>query len=384
MRLEMLSQDLFKKLTSEQEGPLVSIYLPITSDGQANENGKRLGITLGEAETRLSDLGLSPKGCAQFLAPARAYAEKQWSVPHGGRTLAMFLSPSSFYSFMLPVDAPECMQIGPHFCVAPLLPFLRKNAECYVLAVSKKHARLLHMTGEGIQEVQVDGLPHNFEDAFDGKLEHQDKEMQFHGGGPGSSGGTQFHGQGGAKDLNKEELEEYLHKIAKAVDHVLQNEHAPLMFAGIEEEFGMFRKHSSYPHLQAQFIHGNPDSTQTEELYEKTVAYLKPLWDKERSVALEVYGPLSGTGRTSTDIQAILDLSHHGKVDGLLVAEGAMKWGRINPDNGIAEPHDRQEAGDTELIGLAAIHTMQHKGWVRAIPQDKMPEKAIIAAVLRY
>lgn len=383
MRLEMLSAEDFKKLTSEQEGPLVSLYLPITAEGQANENRKRLTVTLSDAETKLGEFGLSPKGCAQFLAPARAYAEQEWQTPRGGRSMALFLSPSSFYAYTLPSDVPECMQIGAHFCVAPLLPLLRKNAECYLLAVSKKHARLLHVDSERVNEVEVDGLPKNFDEAFDNRLEFQDKEVHTHGGGPGASA-AQFHGQGGAKDLSKEELEEYLHKIAKATDHVLKDQKAPLFFAGIEEEFGMFRKYASYPHLQERRIDGNPDTLQTEELYERVVELMSPVWAKEREVALEVYGPLAGTGRTSTDVQAILDLSYHGKVEGLLVAEGAMQWGKMHPDSGVAEFHDRREPGDNELLGLAAIHTMQHKGWVRALPAEKMPEKADIAAVLRY
>jgi hypothetical protein len=383
MRLDMLSPDALKELTSEQEGPLVSLYIPLSAEGNANENPKRLELALADAEVRLGTMGLSPKGCAQFLAPARAYAEKHLSIPHGGKTLALLLSPSKFHAFMLPDEVAQSMQVGPHFCVAPLLPYLRKNADCHVLAVSKNHARLLHMNSEGIHEVEVDGMPGSFAKATEGD-DFQDKEMQFHGGGPGGGGGTQFHGQGGASDMAKEELEDYLHKIAKGVDHALKDEKAPLFFAGIEEEFGMFRKHSKYPHLQQHFIHGNPDTLKTEDLYDKAVDLMRPLWDKEREVALEVYGPLSGTGRTSTDTQAILDLSYHGKVDGLLVAEGAMQWGRINPDSGIAELHDSLEAGDSDLIGLAAIHTLQHRGWVRVLAPTQMPEGAAMAAILRY
>ena len=80
----------------------------------------------------------------------------------------------------------------------------------------------------------------------------KDKELQSHAGGGGGGGHAMFHGQGGASDMNKEELEQYLHKIAKAVDHTLQGQHAPLLFVGIEEEFGMLRKHLSYAQLADQ------------------------------------------------------------------------------------------------------------------------------------
>jgi hypothetical protein len=382
MRLTMISRDLLKKLTSEQEGPLVSLYMQLGGEGGGGEV-RRLNILLDDAEKKLADVGLSPKGCAQFLASARAYAEELPSHSGNGQTLALFLSPASFYTFTLPVGVPDCMQIGPHFCIAPLLPYLHKNGDCHILAVSKKHARLLHVTGQGIHEVEVEGMPHSFNEAFQG-LEHQDKELQFHGGGPGSAGGSVFHGQGGANDLAKDELEEYLHKIAKAVDHTLQGQHALLVFAGIDEEFGMLRKYLSYPHLADQPLKGNPDVMSGEEMAEKAMEMMQPLWNKEREVALEVYGPLAGTGRTSSDIQAILDLSHHGKVEGLLVREGAMLWGEVKPESGIAEVHPAQEAGDSELVSLAAVHTLQHKGWVYALPAREMPEQAEMVAILRY
>lgn len=375
----MLSQTALLQLIAEDEGPLVSLYLPLDANGSANEQLKRLELALNEAEVRLATFGLSPKGSAQFLAAARAFAQEHFTLPQQESTLALLLSPSRFFTFVLPAGIPFILQVGSHFCIAPLLPALRKNAECYVLAVSKKHARLLHLHAEGVHEVEVPGMPHSFEDAM-GNLEHQDKEVQSHSGGSGAM----FHGQGGPKDLAKEGLDAYMHKIAKAVDHVLSGQKAPLFFVGIEEEFGMFKKYSSYPQMQQQVIPGRPDAMQTEELMEKAAEAMQPLWEKEKDVALEVYGPLAGTGRTSTDLQAILDLSYHGKVDGLLVAEGAMQWGSIRPDSGIVELHAKQEADDGDVIGLAAIHTLRHKGWVRAIPQEKMPEKAVLAAVLRY
>lgn len=379
----MLSQDMLHKLTSEQEGPLVSLYIPIAGEGGGNDALKRVTMALTEAEVQLQTMGLSPKGCTQFLAPARAYAEQKINVPHGGKTLALLLSPAHFYSFILSAEIPQTLTVGPHFSVTPLLAYLRKNAEFYVIAVSKGHARLLHVKADGMHEVEVPNMPPSFEKAFEND-EFQDKEMQFHGGGPGGGGGTQFHGQGGAHDKQKDKLEEYLHDIAKAVDHVLKDQKVPLFFVGIEEEMGLFRKYATYPHLQQQVFERNPDALPAEELWEQVVNLMRPLWDKEREVALEVYGPLSGTGRTSTEMQAILDLSYHGKVEGLLVAEGAMQWGKVNADSGIAELHDTLEPGDSDLIGLAAIHTLQHRGWVRVLAPKQMPEGATMAAVLRY
>ncbi len=300
-----------------------------------------------------------------------------------GKTLVLFLSPSSFYAFSIEAEVSDCLQIGAHFCIAPLLPFLHKHSECYILAVSKKHARLLHLHSDGLAEIDAEGLPHSFDEEF-ANLEHQDKELQSHAGGGGGGGHAMFHGQGGASDMNKEELEQYLHKIAKAVDHTLQGQHAPLLFIGIEEEFGMLRKHLSYAQLADQPLPGNPDVLSGEDIANRAVAALNPLWKKEREVALEVYGPLSGTGRTSVDTQAILDLSYHGKVDGLLLSEGLVLWGKVHADSGIAELHDRQEQGDIELSGMAAIHTLQHKGWVRVLSPEQMPEGAKMAAVLRY
>jgi len=365
----LISQETFHTLAGEAETPLVTVVLPFHNEGsQANENARRLHAALAGLEQQLAAFGLSPKGCGQFLAPARAYADEQLGKPKGDETLVLFLSPSMFKAFVLPGSLPEMAVVGRHFAVAPLLPRLHKHASCFLLPLSKKHVHLLLLSEEGMKEVAVDGMPKNYTLFSAGNEPRQESSQS----------------KAGPQDTSKLDLQAYIRKVTKHVDDALKGRHEPLIFVGIDEEWGMFRQAIGYSHVIDSSIGKNPETISAEELEAGAVEMLAPLWDKEKAVVLESYGSLAGTGRTSVDLQAILDLAANGKVDTLLVAEGVTQWGAVHVDSGVAALHERQENGDEELISLAAVHALRHKGWVQSFPLAQMPEGKMAAAILRY
>ena len=180
MRTDILSLSTFAKLAQELELPLVSVCLPLHVEGNALRENQRLArAALSEVEQKLAPFGLSPKGCSQFLAPARAFAEEQCQHLHGGQTLLLLCSPSLFEVFLLEHPHEERIVVGSAFYVTPLLQHLHKHAECYVLTASKKRAQLHHMTDQGIGEMFIEGMPASFEEAWK-DMEKEEESLQFH------------------------------------------------------------------------------------------------------------------------------------------------------------------------------------------------------------
>lgn len=231
------------------------------------------------------------------------------------------------------------------------------NMQYFILAVSKNHTQLFTVDGESIVPLPVEGMPASLADAWSG-MEREEQASNMHSIGSGV--GT-MHGTGGANDVMEQEEDRYMHAIAKSLHTFLHEQHHPLVFAGVDEEFGMFRKFDSSGRLLDEHIAGSPDQLSMEELKQKADPIVQKYMLKHNEQFIEEYGALLGTGRTSTDLAAIEAAAGDGKVDLLLIAQG-------------------QETAAANAI----THTMQHRGRVVLLEEGKIPEGAGIAAILRY
>lgn len=374
--------ELLQSLIGEREGPCVSLYLPILpGKDHAEDNRLRLSHLLDDVAVELLSHGISPRAQSQFLGPARALCLEELQFPPGRESMALFLSPSFFEARMLPSAVEPRMVVGSGFHLTPLLPFLHLSMHYFILSLSKASVRLLEVQDGTVSPRPVAGMPESVEAAWAG-MERQEKAVQFHSTA-GSGTHAMYHGQGGAKDVSSQELEQFVHAVAKAVDPVVKEADAPLVLATVEEEYGLYKKYETSGRLLDAYLAGNPDRLKPEQLKESADPLVRSVIEEKNKRYLEEYGNLAGTGKTSADVEEILDRAAAGKVAVLLTAEGAEQWGTFDQDSGRKELHDERAEHDEELIGLAAKHTLAHRGVVVSFPQDAMPNGVPVAAILR-
>jgi hypothetical protein len=380
--MQTINRDALKELlTPGREAPCVSIYLPLQrSHAHAHENAARLKSVLTDLEQRLSVLGLSPKGRVQFLAPARSFAEENLTVPVSAEAMALFVSRDAFHAVALPFPVRDILVVGTRFHVTPLLPILEADTQFYVLAMSRNACRLIRADADATIELQVPGMPLSLADAWKG-MEHTGENLQFHSAGNGTA---MFHGGGGAKDQDEIEITEYVRKVCRALDDGLKGVRAPLVFAGVEELWGLFRKECQHPGFADEPVHGSPDEMDAQELKQAALPIAQRLLGRGREAALKRFEAAVGAGRTSLLPLDILDAARQGRVETLLAAEGEAIWGGVDPQTGAVQLQEATTGKDEELIGLTAADVLANGGSVLVFPKEKMPEKAVIAALLRY
>ncbi len=358
---------LVSQLISDSESPCISVYLPVLSGlTHATENIERLSRILDDVESKLEPYGITGKAQSQFLASARAYADSDLPSGVTGGTLALFLSPSSFYAEILPLSYPERVIISDRFYITPILPFLYSPMHYYILTVSKNRAHFLEVKNNEVKACDIPGMPKTQAEAWEG-METQNEEFQSN-----------------AKDDSEVETKMYLQKIAKSLHTLLHEHHLPLVFAGVEELHGLYKHLDTSGRLLEKFIAGNPEHMDGKQLVEHANPIVQEAVDKRNQELLEGYGNLAGTGRTSTDLGEVLDASSAGKVEMLFIATGTEQWGTFNTENGRKELHEGPDTTNEELIGLCANYTLQHKGQVVSLAPDMMPEGKQIAAILRF
>ncbi len=213
----------------------------------------------------------------------------------------------------------------------------------FILAVSKNKAQLFEVTSDRVLPRGVDGMPISMADAWKG-MERESGD----------------HNQRNANDVTEQEENEYMHMIAKSVHETLHAQHDPLVFAGVSEAYGMFKKYDQSGRLLDAFIAGNQDQTPMEDLMAKAHPIVRAEMLRKNAVVLEQFGNLQGTGRTSVDSVEIETSAAAGKVETLLLPEGSM------------EAH------------LPLVREVwKHRGAAVVVEASTMPEGSSVAAILR-
>lgn len=373
-------QHIADQLLTDAEGPCVSIILPLLKEpGHAEENAKRLHRILDDVEGKLEGHGLEGKAKKQFLASARNFADEQLKIPPADSTLLMYVSSTVFHIYMLPQEMEETVSVGGHFYLTPLLSDDAESAHYFVLAVSKKKATLFEVNGRNIEARAVDGMPLSVEDAFAG-MEHTERKVNFHSTGNGTAA---FHGDGGEKDQQEIEMTVYLKSVAKSLHTMLHEKAVPLVFAGVTEEYGIYKKFDESDCLLDEYIKGNPDMTMKQELLKKSYPIVEAFMAGKRKDLAERYGTAEANAKGTSTIDDVLKAAAEGKIDTLMVRRGAAEWGTVQ-GNGESVVHTAMEPGDEDLLSVAASWTLRNRGKVVFFGENEMPGKSPVAAILRY
>jgi hypothetical protein len=391
--MDLFTRDDLKTLLAECPAPCVSLFLSTHRGGsEADPIGWRKH--LAEAEERLIQSGWRAADAKEWLAPGRHFLDDVTFWKNQSDGLAVFLAPPPAASegggkgegflrlFRLPLAFTDAVVVGNRFAIIPVLPLLNGNGRFFVLALSQHAVRLLQGTHYSVSEVDLMGVPRSLAEAF---LTQEGKEpFTFHGrragAGLGSWAGI-FHGHGVGIDEPKEDLLHYFQKIDRGLHAVFHEEQAPLVLAAVDYLQPIYRQANTYAHLLDRGIDGNPDRLSSRELHDRAWPLVKPLFEAAQQRAATQYRQLSGTGRTSGTLEAVVAAAYEGQVETLFVARGRPVWGIFDPGAGRLEQHEKPLAGDVDLVDLAAAHTLTHGRTVYAVEPDQVPSGTMVAAL---
>lgn len=96
------------------------------------------------------------------------------------------------------------------------------------------------------------------------------------------------------------------------------------------------------------------------------------------------YQRLVHLGKATDDLRQSMAATFQGRIGTLLVAADCHLWGACAANGDISQVHDTQQAGDDDLLDVAAAQTLAHGGTVYALPSADMPSARPLAAGMRY
>ena len=397
-----LSREDLRRLRDEAEPPCVSLYLPVhPARPETQGNLIRLKNLLRQAEEELIERGVTRERCAEILAPARGLLDDAafWQQP--GEGLAIFLARGVIHVQRVAQALPERAHVGDRFHVAPLLPLLSGDGRFHVLALSQNDVRLFEASRDGVEELELAGVPRSLQDAL--QIDEVQAPLQFHapGGAPQSTamrasgrgpGATQrggrrtamFHGHGASEEDEKESVLRFLQVLDDGLMRHLRRRPLPLVVAAVDYERAMFREVSQHPQLVPEGIDGNPELLSGEELRARALPLVEPILqaDLERAVAL--FEELGGTEKVSRDLENVLLAAVDGRVDTLFVDVGRQRWGRFDAERRTVEVHEERQPTDEDLVDRAAVEALDRGGCVFGLTDGSVPGGGPVAAVFRY
>jgi hypothetical protein len=382
-----------RALMSARHKSCASIYTPTHRTGrEIREDAVRLKNQINQAEERLVAAGLRSPEAREILEPARRLLADEMFMRDLRDGLAIFAAPGFFKYYRLPLRFEERVTANTRFQVGPLLPLLQADGRYYLLAVSQNHVRFFRGTHYTIAEMYPEKLPRSLQDALQiDEFKESLQRMTYTGvgvAGPVSARTAEaaVHGHGGSSmDVRKsDEIREFFVRLNDGLDEFFGEENAPLVFAGVEYLFPIFRHVCHYRRLVETPVTGNPDGLKVDELHEKAWRLVEPMFARSLSDALERYGTQVSHGLGSGDLREIIAAAHAGRIENLFVASGEEVWGHVDDKTGAASPGRNDEPNSEELLDHAAVQTLLHGGTVFAVDRDRMPGKGPIAASFRF
>jgi hypothetical protein len=384
-RMDPISRETLRALVDRSAGPCVSAFLPIEWAAPARQqNIIRLENLLRRAETLLIARGAAADAAHAFLADAYALLTNHtfWLGQADG--LALFVADGMFHILRLPIPFEELVVVDERPYIVPLLPLLH-DERFFLLAIGLGGARLFAGTRYELRQIPLPDVPASLGEAL--AADEFSRESQVRSGASGAAGSGVFYGHG-ARDGTaiKQETLRYFQQVERGVRSELHDADALLILAGLAHLLPIYRAVNHYPWLADAAITGNPDDLPAVELHRQALAIMAQHATQQQSEALARFAALHGAtpARATNHLRALVPAATNGRVDILLIAAGARRWGRFDPPGGGLTIHEAAEPRDAELVNLAAIEALQHGGDVLIVEPAQMPEDAPAAAIFRY
>lgn len=383
--MDIITKDDLKTLSEITSDVCISFFLPTHRTGRETEQDPiRFKNLLRDVEKRLLEKGIRRPDVENILKPAQILLEKSGFWNHQSDGLAVYISPERFQTYRLPITLDELIVISNGFHLKPLLPFFARDGHFYILALSQNEIRLLEGTRHTVDEVDVEELLPNLAEAM--RFEHYTDNVQYHTGTSATQNGenaAMYHGHDPSDD-DKNRLLRWFQKIDDELSPFFAVEQSPVILAGVDYLFPIYKEANSFPHIVEEGISGNPEELSSMELHEKAWPIIRPIFSKLGEEARDKYFEVKEKGQTSIAIDEIVPAALHGRVETLFVAIGEQIWGGYNRDKLTIQVHQEYQPEDEDLLNLAAIQTFLKGGTVYAVEPENVPDGKSAAAIFRY
>jgi len=400
----MTHDDTMRMLAAHTGWPSISLYLHThRTVAEKDQDRIRLKNLVRTACDELVAAGMSTSEATSACAPATAILEDDSFWRESSDGLVLFVSNQTTEVMRLDTPVPEQSVVGDRFYLRPLFAVHQGDRRFYALAIDKNGSRLFKGDGASMEQLPLEGAPESLADEL--KYDQREESMQMSTfAGPQAKAGAgraqgMFHGHGGEKDVEKNDLERYLRKVEKAVAKTIACDGtAPLVLLGVEYAIASYRALNTCRALSSEQVNGATDELPEHQIHALALAALEPHFAAVRDAAVAEVTDKSGSPVVVDDPARIAEAAVAGRVRMLLFDDGAGPFGVFDREKFAAEVvcadaprllRENDSAAEPvgtcgwDLVDLAAAETLLQGGDVLAFSGEDSPIHGAVA-LLRY
>jgi len=383
--MSYLSKNRFKELSEIQAPYCISIYLPTIRVGDQGKNRLRFKNQLKAVKNELTALSLQEKEVKNIIEPARSLLDgiDFWNDLKDG--LAVFIHDGKLDTLTSDHSFQPKVYVNDHLHLLQLSEEVGNRIEFHLLVLSGNSVKLYEGDNDQLQQIEIENrVPTSLEEAVGS--DYEQKALQYRSG-QGEAEGGMYHGQGSGSDAEtKKEFRKFFHALDDWLNKQLPViKKKPLIVAGDEHTFHLFREVTTYPLLFEEPLRGNHEKTADNALLEQSLALISANADKGLEEAKANFQELLIRGKSSSQLSQVIGAAYYGQVAELFVNESVELQGYFSPDTNEVTIHDSPEVSSVDLLNFAAIQTINQDGKAYLLNKDEMPDKtAPLNANFRY
>lgn len=377
-----------QELLEYDQGNAISIYMPThrhPTPPSMQEDQTRFKNNLRLAREKWAESGGEEREIAEAMSELESLSDDLEFWRHTTEGLGIFINKNEVTLLHLPIECEERVVAGQDFDVTPLLIVDGLNKPYYLLALAMHRPKIYKGDIYGITELNID-LPESPEKALNiDELHVNSRTVRSHQRGGASSP----HGEGDSVEAGQDERMKYFRMIEDALSGSDGfDDKLPVLLAGTDNEVGDFRVNTRLANvLQDCYIAGNHTETPPQDLYNLARPMIhkecvEPVW---QNVA-ERFGDMTGTGKSSTDLDEIAEAAEQGRVDTLIIS--TIEMTRDSVSDAIDEPVPllrRPDDSVLERVVSTARSVASQGGIVCGMEGGRyLSENTPVAALYRY
>ncbi|GEL08955.1 hypothetical protein [Salisediminibacterium halotolerans] len=366
----------------EQDGPFLSLYQPTHRYSPDNQQDpivfKKL---LGELKSALS--ANYPNIDSEKLMKPLYDLQKDkhfWNNTLDG--LAILLSPQQCAVYRLPRPVNERSYAGDRLHIHPLIRVFQSADQYQLLGINRDTFHIFQGNRYGLNKLEVNsGDPQTREEV----LGDQRTERYLARAAPGSAGGTtQMFGHGSKKDEEDKDTEKFFRYVDQYVYETFSKpSQVPLIFTGLKQHHGVFKKISNNPFLLEDTITADPDSVDEEALRKKAWHVLEPMYLEKTKKLTDAYHQAKAKGKATDSVYEIGEAVIQNRVQTMLVDDQSYVPGKLDETTGEVTLISNPPPAHNDVHGELAEIVYKQRAEVVVLPSERMPTDKGIAAVLR-
>jgi hypothetical protein len=251
----------------------------------------------------------------------------------------------------------------------------------HVLALTRSTAKLFCGTRASLDWVENVPIPPTIREALGDELTEPELRSASYGG----TGQAMFHGHGSRDAETDKDRDRFFRAVATAVEkHCSEPTRLPLVLIALTENQSHYRQLSRDRFLLEQGLEQDPASMTLAEMHQKTWALMLKQIEQQRAEYLEKLGTAMSNRKGSAIVTDIAREAANGRVDLMLLEEGAQLPGRIDFSTGQINEESLSDARIDDAYGDLAQMVTARGGTVRVLPQGALPDPSKVAAIYRH